>query len=103
MIDIDTSKLKGDLPDDVFENIDWDRLSWCAREAILIQGHEARTKVFDAARYGPSGPIFDMDILPFDEEGWTLLRYQGQPLLRLHVSRLMPGAPLEMSPIEELW
>ena len=102
MIDIDINKVKGELPDDVFENIVWDRLWWCAREAILVQHHEARTAVFDSARYGPSGPIFDMEIQPFDEEGWTLLAFQGQPLLRLHVSRLMPGAPLEMPPPVEL-
>ena len=99
MIDIDISKVKGDLPDDVFSNIVWERLWWCAREAILVQKHEARTKVFDTARIGPKGPILDLDIAPFDAEGWTLLVFQGQPLLRLHVSRLMPGAPLEMDPI----
>ncbi len=103
MLDIDISKVKGDLPDDVFDRIDWDRLSWCAREAILVQKHPARTAVFDSARYPVEGrPVFDMEIAPFDVEGWTLLRYQGQPLLRLHVSRLMPGAPLEMGPVVEL-
>jgi hypothetical protein len=96
VIDIDILKVKGELPDDVFDNIDWNRLTWCAREAILVQKHEARTAVFDSARYGPNGPILDLDLSPFDAEGWTLLRFQGQPLLRLHVSRLMPGAPLEM-------
>ena len=98
MIDIDINKVKGDLPDDVFDAIDWNRLSFCAREAILAQHHEARTKVFDSARPGPNGPILDLEVAPFDAEGWTLLVFQGQPLLRLHVSRLMPGAPLEMPP-----
>ena len=101
MIDIDISKVKGDLPDDVFDAIDWGRLPWCAREAILAQHHETRTAIFDSARPGPTGPIFDMEILPFFE-GWTFLRFQGQLLLRLHVSRLMPGVPLEMPPAVEL-
>ncbi len=101
MIDVDINKVKGELPDEVFDAIVWDQLGRVAREAILVQKHEARTAVFDSARYGPNGPIFDMEIRPFDDQGWTLLIFQGQPLLRLHVSRLMPGAPLEMpSPVD---
>lgn len=96
MIDVDIQEVKGELPDDVFDAIDWDQLGRCAREAILVQHHEARTAVFNSARPGPNGPIHDLEIQPFDEEGWTLLAFQGQPLLRLHVSRLMPGAPLDM-------
>lgn len=97
MIHIDKQAVKGELPDDVFDAIDWGRLGWCAREVVNMQKHDTRKKMYEAFQQGEDGPIMDFDLSPFDVEGWTLIRFQGQPLLRLHVSRLMPGAPLEFS------
>ena len=104
LIEIDPEGVRGELPDVIFDVVDWDRLHWYVQEALLAQKHEVRKLVMDAGTPGERGLRIDIAVKPFDAEGFTLVSVAGQPILRLHVTRLLLGSPLrldEMRKFEE--
>jgi len=52
IIEIDRDAMRGDLPDAVFRTIEWERLAWFTREAILAQNHNIRKDILDSEMAG---------------------------------------------------
>jgi hypothetical protein len=90
------AQVQGALPDEIFEQIEWWRLTWWTRAAIRLDLNtewavdQSQVLEEDGRLRAP------FQLSPFDEEGYTLLKPAGfaDPIARLHYSRLMPGAPL---------
>lgn len=101
MVDFDRQAVKGDLPDDVFTLIDWDRLHWYCQEAVLGQPAESRSAILSTEETGEKGgALVDVKLKPFTADGTLWVYWQGQPLLKLHVSRLMPWNPMALDEME---
>lgn len=100
-MNIDLQAVKGELDDDVFRWIDWDRLSRYCQEAVLAQTAEARTAILSTEETGErGGALVDVKLKPFTADGTLWVYWKGQPLLKLHVSRLMPWNPMVLDEIE---
>ena len=84
--------VRGDLPDEIVDYLDWDRLAAYAKEAVLGQHHETRTPLLEDG-------IVRFHATPFDEEGFTTVSVAGEHLVRVHFTRLFPG-PLELEDME---
>lgn len=102
-MDIDRDAVRGELPGWLFSLIEWWRLDWHLRDAVLVQDHEPRKLMMEASgEQSDHGPVVDVALRPFDADGFLWVDFQGQPLLKLHWTRLMPGAPLRLDEMGEI-
>ena len=94
MIEIDREAVRGELPDVVFDAVEWERFAWLTAAAIEKQESGVREDVkehFAEIRF---------EVSPFDEKWMTVIRMNGLPLLHLHVSSLLKFAPLELDRLQ---
>jgi hypothetical protein len=89
LVEIDPDEVRGELPDDLFERVDWSRLHGFIQNAILGQKHDVRSALFDMGSPGRRGLRVDVSLSPFDADGYTVVKVAGVPILRLHVSNLL--------------
>lgn len=95
LTDEDRAAVRGSLDAETFGRIEWWRLTSYTRRVMAYLPIDVEWNLALEARDGR----LDLNLDPFTEDGWTTIRWADAPLAVLHVSLLLPGAPLDIEPI----
>ena len=88
--------VRGELDQDTFDRIEWWRLTaYCRRVMNNYLPVDVEWNLHQDAVDGR----LNLNLDPFTADGWLTVRWGDAPLTVLHVSLLMPGAPLDIAPI----
>lgn len=80
-------EISGPLPPEYADRLDWSRLHGFVEAALMGQPSHIRNDLLAYAR------THELGLSPFDDDGFLTVSIQGTRVLRLHWTRLMPGAP----------
>lgn len=81
----------GPLPEYYRDRLDFDRLHGFVERALLGQSPAIRNPLLEYAR------DHELEVTPFDADGFLVVSIQGAQVLRLHWTRLMTGASMDPS------
>lgn len=79
-------EITGPLPAEFADRLDWSRLHGFVEAALMNQPPQIRNPLLEIARNE------ELDLHPFDGDGFLTVSIRGTRVLRLHWTRLMPGA-----------